>query len=78
MGAPPPIIPELVRRFERNLEAYRSQGHNETQVRQEFVNPFFESLGLARTLHDGSWRKRQAVLRDGHAEPGGLSPCLAF
>jgi len=43
--APPQIISDLVAQFERNLEAYRSQGYNETQVRQEFINPFFEALG---------------------------------
>lgn len=43
--APPQIISDLIAQFERNLEAYRSQGYNEAQVRQEFINPFFEALG---------------------------------
>jgi type I restriction-modification system DNA methylase subunit len=44
MVAPPKII-ELVDRFERNKKEYMSSGYNETQVRREFVDPFFEALG---------------------------------
>ncbi len=43
--SPPPIIQELVDRFHRNVEAYRTQGYNETQLRREFLDPFFEALG---------------------------------
>jgi len=35
----------LVERFERNIEAYRSPAYNETQLRREFIDPFFEALG---------------------------------
>ncbi len=41
----PKAIHELVKRFERNIEAYRSEVYNETQLRQEFVNPMFKALG---------------------------------
>lgn len=41
----PQIILELIERFERNLEAYKSGNYNETQVRREFIDPFFEALG---------------------------------
>lgn len=41
----PEILSTLVERFERNLESYRSGAYNETQVRNEFINPFFEALG---------------------------------
>lgn len=34
MSAPADVI-ELVERFERNIEAYRSGRYNETQVRRE-------------------------------------------
>ena len=44
MVAPKGLYP-LVERFERNLDAYRSGHYNETQVRLEFINPFFELLG---------------------------------
>jgi len=41
----PTKVSELVERFDRNLEAYTQGKYNETQVRLEFINPFFEKLG---------------------------------
>ena len=49
MSVPSQVI-ELVERFERNLEAYKSGQYNETQVRREFIDPFFMALGCAATL----------------------------
>ena len=44
MTTPSPVL-ELVERFDRNRQAYRSGHYNETQVRREFIDPFFEALG---------------------------------
>ena len=41
----PQIVRDLIERFERNLDAYKSGAYNETQVRREFIDPFFEALG---------------------------------
>jgi hypothetical protein len=41
----PETIRDLVHRFERNRDAYRSPEYNETRLRREFVDPFFEALG---------------------------------
>ncbi len=41
----PEIIGRLVSRFEQNHEQYRSPKYNETQARQEFIDPFFKALG---------------------------------
>ncbi|MFH1006533.1 MAG: N-6 DNA methylase [Candidatus Latescibacterota bacterium] len=41
----PEKILEFVDRFECNLEAYKQGRYNETQVRREFIDPFFEALG---------------------------------
>ena len=41
----PDIIRQLVERFKRNRDSYRSGKYNEAQLRQEFLNPFFEALG---------------------------------
>ena len=41
----PPVIGELVERFENHREIYCSADYNEAQLRQEFLNPFFEALG---------------------------------
>ena len=37
-------IAELVERFQQNIDAYK-RDYNETQVRREFIDPFFEALG---------------------------------
>ncbi|MEA3493560.1 MAG: hypothetical protein U9R38_04140 [Candidatus Margulisiibacteriota bacterium] len=44
MTAPKQIL-SLIDRFERNIEAYKSGRYNEAQIRNEFINPFFEALG---------------------------------
>ncbi len=44
MAAPREIV-ELVERFERNVDAYKSGRYNETQLRREFIDPFFGALG---------------------------------
>ena len=44
MGLPTEIR-ELAERFERNKDAYRSPQYNETQLRREFLDPFFKALG---------------------------------
>lgn len=44
MPAPSAII-ELVNRFGRNYDSYKSPHYNETQVRREFVDPMFKALG---------------------------------
>jgi len=45
MSSVPQTVLDLVERFERNLEAYRSAQYNETQVRREFIDPLFKALG---------------------------------
>ena len=43
-------IKELVERFEKHLSSYKGQGYNEAQLRQEFINPFFEALDGMSTI----------------------------
>ena len=43
----PEIVHQLVKRFEENIDSYRSSRYNETQLRREFLDPFFEALGKA-------------------------------
>ncbi len=38
-------IEELTDRFRRNVDVYKNGAYNETQVRREFIDPFFEALG---------------------------------
>ncbi|MBU2226593.1 MAG: Eco57I restriction-modification methylase domain-containing protein, partial [Proteobacteria bacterium] len=44
MPAPPEIL-ELVKRFQENLTTYTFGTYNETQLRREFIDPFFRVLG---------------------------------
>jgi len=41
----PHKITELVERFRQNQQAYMQASYNETQVRREFIDPFFTALG---------------------------------
>ena len=41
----PQEVFELVERFGHNVETYKSISYNETQLRREFLDPFFEALG---------------------------------
>ena len=41
----PQEIKNLIDRFNENQASYSASGYNEMQLRQEFLNPFFEALG---------------------------------
>ncbi len=41
----PDSVLALVERFERNYDSYKTPNYNETQVRREFLDPFFKALG---------------------------------
>jgi len=45
MAEAPSRVKELVETFEQHIETYRSQQYNETQLRREFIDPFFTELG---------------------------------
>ncbi len=43
---PTPLsIQQLVEKFDRNLQEYKNPKYNETHIRVEFINPFWEALG---------------------------------
>jgi len=42
---PPQVVLDLIERFERNRESYKAPQYNETQLRREFLDPFFKALG---------------------------------
>ncbi len=41
----PPQVQKLVERFHQNIDDYKRGKYNETQVRREFIDPFFKALG---------------------------------
>jgi hypothetical protein len=44
-AAAPAEIVELVEKFGEHRDTYRRPGYNETQLRQDFLDPFFLALG---------------------------------
>lgn len=38
-------VQELIDKYQKNLDSYLNKNYNETQLRIDFVNPFFEILG---------------------------------
>ena len=57
-------VSSLVERFERNIEAYRSPAYNETQLRREFIDPFFEALGWDVTNKAGYAEQYKDVIHE--------------
>ncbi|MFC1461024.1 Eco57I restriction-modification methylase domain-containing protein [Verrucomicrobiota bacterium] len=49
----PKQVEKLVGQFDRNIDAYKSPEYNETQLRVEFVNPFWKVLGWDMTNEAG-------------------------
>ncbi len=69
----PSLVLDLLERFERNLVDYRAVHYNETELRRDFLDPFFEALGwdvsnrrgygesLREVIHEDSLRIEGAV-----------------
>ena len=69
----PETISELVERFDQNLEAYKQGRYNETQVRLEFINPFFEELGWDITNKHGYAEAYKEVVHEDAIKVGGAT-----
>jgi predicted type IV restriction endonuclease len=69
----PKIIFELVERFDRNLESYRSGQYNETQLRREFIDPFFKALGWDIDNEKGYAEAYKDVIHEDAIKVGGAT-----
>lgn len=69
----PQIVTELVERFERNYAAYKSGSYNETQVRREFIDPFFEVLGWDVNNTQGYAEAYKDVIHEDAVKVGGIT-----
>ena len=67
----PETVLELVGRFERNRDEYVSGRYNEAQLRQDFLNPFFESLGWDIQNRQGYAEAYRDVIHEDSLEIGG-------
>ncbi len=70
MVVPKEII-ELVERFDRNIDSYLSGQYNETQLRREFVDPFFKALGWDVDNEKGYAEAYKDVIHEDAIKVGG-------
>jgi predicted type IV restriction endonuclease len=69
----PQIILDLIERFERNLDAYKAGSYNETQVRHEFIDPFFEALGWDVNNQAGNAEAYKDVIHEDAVKVSGVT-----
>ncbi len=76
----PDIIHQLVERFEQHYDTYRSGKYNETQLRREFLDPFFEALGWDVFNRQGYAEMYKDVIHEDslEIEGGNKAPDYAF
>ncbi|HEX9659743.1 MAG TPA: N-6 DNA methylase, partial [Rhodothermales bacterium] len=70
MRAPDSVI-ELVERFDRQREAYRSGDYNEARLRREFLDPFFSALGWDMDNRRGYAEPYKDVIHEDSIKVGG-------
>jgi hypothetical protein len=69
--AAPPVVAELVERFDSHRDAYHSGSYNEAQLREEFLNPFFEALGWDIYNKKGYAEAYKEVIHEAAIKVGG-------
>jgi type I restriction-modification system DNA methylase subunit len=76
----PDILKQLVERFEQHRDAYRAGKYNETQLRNEFLNPFLEALGWDVLNKLGYSEENKHVIHEDSVEIEGMkkAPDYAF
>jgi hypothetical protein len=77
--APAEII-DLINRFKNQYDSYHSPSYNETQLRREFVDPFFKSLGWDVDNEQGYAEAYKDVIHEDSIKVGGATkaPDYAF
>ena len=69
----PQIILDLIERFERNIDDYKSGAYKETQVRREFIDPFFEALGWDVNNKTGKAENYKDVVHEDTVKVSGVT-----
>lgn len=67
----PDKIKELIARFDRNIDAYKSPSFNETKLRVEFINPFWKALGWDMDNEAGYAMAYRDVIHEDAIKVGG-------
>ena len=65
MGTPPDAVLRLVDRFSQDHKVFLSSDYKEEQLRLEFLNPFFTTLGWDMDNKQGLSEARGKVLPQG-------------
>jgi len=78
----PEVIHQLVQRFHEHKDAYHTAAYNEAQLRQEFLNPFFEAMGWdVFNMKDFAIQYREVIHEDSihvKGSPNAKAPDYAF
>jgi len=69
----PDRIKKLIDTFDNNLESYKKGTYNETQLRREFLDPFFEELGWDITNKQGYAEAYKDVIHEDAIKIGGVT-----
>ncbi len=64
------IISELVERFSLQIDSYKKNDYNETQTRQDFINPFFKALGWDIDNSQGNAEAYREVIHEDKVKIG--------
>ena len=70
---PPQIVLDLIERFHTHRDAYKAPEYNETQVRREFIDPFFKALGWDIDNEKGYSQQWKEVVHEDAIKVGGVT-----
>ena len=69
----PPVIADLVERFDQQSDAYKSGQYNEAQLRKEFIDPMFKALGWDMENVSGYAEAYKDVIHEDAIKIGGAT-----
>ena len=69
----PDSILRLVETFDRNLVSYHTSAYNETQLRRDFLDPFFDALGWDVANRKGYDQRYREVVHEDAIKVGGTT-----
>ncbi len=69
----PTAVVDLVARFREHADAYHAGRYNETQIRREFIDPFFKTLGWDVWNEQGYAEAYKDVIHEDAINVGGVT-----
>jgi len=74
----PDIVVQLIERFQSQLPDYRAGRYNETQLRRDYLDPFFEALGWDMTNRKNYSEKYREVVNEVSVEVEGQAKAADY